>query len=233
MSKKVDKAVAFFSNLNYLSSNVNVNLRTAIVREILCEINGERIIDIGCGDGSVSLPYSNLNKLTLLDATDEMLIAAKKQMIFYCDKDREPSFVKADFMSYSFEAKYDVIICLGLFSHIEDPELMLRKIKTILSKSGRLLIQISDIDHRLYRRRNIGESEYGYSLNKVNKTDFLSLVKRLGYGVRGEHGYPLSTFPITLFPKTFQYNIRNRIRKSNIFKPFNSEYIFELVIEDV
>ena len=70
----------FFDNAQrYLNNNSeNINIRKLILGDMLKSINKDRILDVGCGDGSISIPLlDNDNQLTLLDFSHEMLKLAK------------------------------------------------------------------------------------------------------------------------------------------------------------
>ena len=62
----------YFQKLGY-----HVRVRIETVTEFLNAAKFDRILDIGCGDGSISLPLlTNENRLTLLDMSEGMLARA-------------------------------------------------------------------------------------------------------------------------------------------------------------
>ena len=63
----------------YLTGNYNISLRARIVKQLLGEISNYRILDLGCGDGTISLQFLAANNhITLVDLSDGMLQRAKR-----------------------------------------------------------------------------------------------------------------------------------------------------------
>jgi len=62
---------------NYLHKTFGVRVRSKIVNELLGNISNKNILDVGCGNGLISLKYAKVNKLTLVDISDKMLGLAK------------------------------------------------------------------------------------------------------------------------------------------------------------
>ena len=79
MGSRVENTTRFFSDPDlYLTKNHRVRLRSLIVKDLAGEIEGCRILDLGCGDGSISaqfLPAKNL--VTMVDLSAGMLERAK------------------------------------------------------------------------------------------------------------------------------------------------------------
>ena len=140
------------------------------------------------------------------------------------------TIINDDFMNYEFKCKYDYILCVGVFSHIKDPSIMLNKIHKILKKNGYLIIQISDRDHYRYKRSKEKFSGYGYPLNKTNRLELFYLLECHGFYIEQEEGYSWSFFPLNRLSQNFQFKVLNFLRKHNIFKRLNSEFIYKCSI---
>ena len=74
-------------------------------------------MDIGCGDGSLTLDYLKENKITFLDITPEMLDIVKTKI---SDEYFGNDILIYDINIFEFntENKYDIIICVGVYAHV-------------------------------------------------------------------------------------------------------------------
>jgi predicted TPR repeat methyltransferase len=83
MSTKIDEVKSLFESPQpYLERRrYNINIRAETVQYFLRNREFTRILDIGCGDGSVSIPLLNPQpELTLLDLSANMLSAAQSNI---------------------------------------------------------------------------------------------------------------------------------------------------------
>ena len=72
--KKKQRVVDFFSHVDkYVSNNPIIELRKRIFKEIIGDIKDSKILDVGCGDGSITMDFLKKNEVTFLDITKEML----------------------------------------------------------------------------------------------------------------------------------------------------------------
>jgi len=96
-----NKVEDFFNNKNtYLSGNPIIALRTDIVRFCIGEIKDKNILDIGCGNGELTLGYLKDNTITFLDLSSEMLLEVQKNIP--PDHKENARFVKGDFLKTDF-----------------------------------------------------------------------------------------------------------------------------------
>ena len=127
--------------------NYHVRTRARIVSEILGESRFPRILDIGCGDGSISLPLLGQGtNLTLLDMSEEMLAIASSRV-----PERFKEQVKTlngSFLQLELDPEgYDSILCLGVLAYIDSAKPLIEKLATLLRPGGRLLLECSDSGH--------------------------------------------------------------------------------------
>ena len=79
MNNKINNVKVFFNNPdNYLTNNTGISLRKIILKNILGDIKKKSILDIGCGDGTLSKNYLGNNIITFLDFSENMINVAKK-----------------------------------------------------------------------------------------------------------------------------------------------------------
>ncbi|HEY6841061.1 MAG TPA: class I SAM-dependent methyltransferase, partial [Chthoniobacterales bacterium] len=96
----------------YVTSQAfNIKIRVETIKEFTKNLKPENILDIGCGDGSLSVPlFSETNRLTFLDRSQGMLDLVSARLP-KGSADRV-SLLNMDFMDAQFgEQKFDLIIC--------------------------------------------------------------------------------------------------------------------------
>jgi len=105
--------------------------------------HGKLILDAGCGSGASSLhlahryPYSqfvgidsNMNRVEEAK-TDQKILGIKNVR-----------FVLADLMDPLGKVEYDIIFCIDVLEHIENDELAIKNLCSVLKLGGSLLIHI-------------------------------------------------------------------------------------------
>lgn len=131
----------------YLGRRADIRIRTESVKHFVGGKECSRILDIGCGDGSISLPLLNgNNSITLLDFSDSMLSIARSNIpVEHADRVR---LLAGDFMKADLQGQaYDLIICLGVLAHVDSPDKVIRKIASLLAPDGRLILEFTDARH--------------------------------------------------------------------------------------
>jgi 2-polyprenyl-3-methyl-5-hydroxy-6-metoxy-1,4-benzoquinol methylase len=130
---KNDKNLYKFFNLikNYLDLRLFKNiLKKLKKREIHC-------LDVGGGSGWISknliLADNRVKKVTVVD-----IVTPRKKVINYDDK---INFVKSKIENFKTKKKYDFILLLNLIEHVPNPDVILNKIRNLLSSEGVCLIK--------------------------------------------------------------------------------------------
>lgn len=93
---------------------------------------GDRIIDIGGGDGEL-LQYLNISKADILDISESGVLAATREGYRGVLADIEKEFPLK-------ENSYNTVLCFEVLEHLKDPSMTLKEIHYILEKDGTLLI---------------------------------------------------------------------------------------------
>ena len=94
------------------------------------------ILDIGCGVGELSI-FLNKNGCNVVGA-DISNTAINKAEILNKESNTNVKFIVGDI--YDINEKFDAIICKLVYAFIEDKNIFLEKVKSILNKSGRFVI---------------------------------------------------------------------------------------------
>jgi 2-polyprenyl-6-hydroxyphenyl methylase/3-demethylubiquinone-9 3-methyltransferase len=110
--------------------------RLEFIRDSAGGVDGKKLLDVGCGGGLAALPLAKMGAaVTAIDASSDNIEAAK----VYC-KDYA---VEVDFRCGLLEnmvGKYDIITCLEIVEHVEDPAFFLQSAVSLLNDGGVLII---------------------------------------------------------------------------------------------
>jgi 2-polyprenyl-3-methyl-5-hydroxy-6-metoxy-1,4-benzoquinol methylase len=151
MTSKVEQVRLTFEQPDtYLKRwRCNIKIRAETVQEFTRDAQFDRILDIGCGDGSISLPLlTPQNRLTLLDLSSTMLSFARSRIRPLLLKNVE--MINEDFMNVkSPRRSYDLILCLGVLAHVDSPSTLVAKMAELLTLDGSIIVETTDSGHFL------------------------------------------------------------------------------------
>lgn len=180
----------YFSRRGY-----DIRIRAETVRQMVRSRDGMRVLDIGSGDGSVSLPLlMPTSHVTMLDLSSKMLSLAEYKVPSHLRDHVE--FINDDFTNVEFAPQsFDVILCIGLLVHVVSPAELIAKIVGLLKPDGKLILECSDASHfssrffaHLYRVKSL--FRHGrYSLNAVSYTEVLHLLQSYGFSLQESYRY--------------------------------------------
>ena len=199
----------------YLTSTAfNIKIRVETILEFTRNLKPESILDIGCGDGSLSLPLlTESNHITFLDRSKSMLELVRSRIPKGC-ADRT-AFLNLDFTDAPLrEESFDLVICVGLMAYIADRRSIIRKIASVLRPGGTLIIECSDGEH-LYTRMN---RVYEALRVKLGRADFptvsrpaselTGLLEKCGLEQRDAFRYSLPPFALRrVLTQSASYNL--------------------------
>lgn len=203
MSAKIDQVKSLFETPEpYLKRRrFNINIRAETVQYFLRNREFTRILDVGCGDGSASIPLLAAQKsLTLLDLSENMLSIALSNVPPDLKQNVQP--VNQDFLSANLEPhSFDLIICLGLLAHVDSPNHVIDKIARLLSPNGIVIMQSTDSGGFLtrlgisYRRisETFGRMKYRYTL--ITKNQVIQMFAAYGLELSEIYRYSLPALP--------------------------------------
>ena len=196
---KTDKALKLFEIPNiYLTKRAHVEIRKKIVRNLLGEIRNASILDIGCGDGSISLQFSSeTNHLTLVDFSNSMLEIARKNVSV--EFETNVQIIHKNIDEYVSPLLFDIVLCIGVLAHVSDVEKTIEKTSRLLHPQGYYVVQITDFDSLMGKFSYFYNStriffDHGYSLNKIGFSNLLSITERHDLEFVKKTSYP-SFFP--------------------------------------
>jgi len=203
MSTKSDSVRSLFESPQpYLERRrYNINIRAETVQYFLRNRDFTRILDVGCGDGSVSIPLLNVRReLTLLDLSSNMLSIALSKVPPVLRNDVQA--INQEFLSANLAPRsFDVIICLGFLAHVDSPKAVIAKIAQLLRPNGIVIMQSTDssgLPSRLgilYRcvLEAFGRMNYRYTL--TNSAQVIEMFVGCGLKLSNIYRYSLPGLP--------------------------------------
>jgi ubiquinone/menaquinone biosynthesis C-methylase UbiE len=126
---------AFYSHENKFMYLINQRLRKGLYEryrltfEHCGDLTGARVLDIGCGTGRYSIECikRGAERVVGIDFAPSMVEFSRKmaQEMGVSDK---CEFICGDFLKYSFEEEFDVILALGFFDYVKQAGPVFEKI---------------------------------------------------------------------------------------------------------
>ena len=149
-ASQVERARTYFSEPDrHLGKRFSVEMRAQIARRLLGHLDGARLIDLGCGDGTISLQFTEARELTLIDVSENML--ARAQAALTPVTTTRAVLRLGDAFSMDLAPPYDVVLMIGLLAHVDSVDQALARAADLLVPGGRLVAQLTDADHPIAR----------------------------------------------------------------------------------
>jgi 2-polyprenyl-3-methyl-5-hydroxy-6-metoxy-1,4-benzoquinol methylase len=129
----------------------NIKLRVETIVAFLGKDKFQAVLDIGCGDGSLSLPLLDANtRITFLDQSQAMLQLVRSRVPL--ELSSRVQTINSNFMTSQLEAQtFDLILCVGVLAYVEQRRDFIAKIKASLKPGGVLIIECTDGPHFVNR----------------------------------------------------------------------------------
>lgn len=201
LGPRVDRVKSFFDQPFYLERSRRViAIRSMILQEFLGPIDDSRILDLGCGDGSLSIPLlRERNEVTMVDLSSRMLeIAASR--IPAEQRDRV-QLINMPLDEFEPSTRYDVVLCIGVLAHVPSIEGAIAKIAQCLKSGAVAVVEFAPNPGALaslflpyYAVRTLFSRDVqGYRTNRMSLERLLHIAASHGLTLRGKrrHSFPL------------------------------------------
>ena len=158
---------------------------------LTCELasgSGGRLLDCAAGTGEITcalLKSGRFNHATVVDISPGMLQSAK-QLLTSEVTNAELEFVQSDVFNFKLShSPFDLVLCLGLIAHTGRLDILLPHLKSMLTPSGRIILQTTLTDHlgtRMVRAlTSRGEqARRGYTISWFSRRDIAEACDRAG-----------------------------------------------------
>jgi 2-polyprenyl-3-methyl-5-hydroxy-6-metoxy-1,4-benzoquinol methylase len=184
----------FFTNrFCYLEKDFGIAVRGRIIAELLADLGpGTRLLDAGCGDGTISLPFIARGvEVTLFDASEGMLNRARANV---AAAGGNATLLQSKINDLDGLPQFDAILALGVFAYLDSVAATLRAFAEHLQPGGRVIVSMTDRD------RVIGRMQYAHAvlmrrwggdpihLNPLRASDLAELAAKVGLQVVASRG---------------------------------------------
>ena len=181
------------------ASGANFNFQQRLT--LACELgraSSGRLLDCAAGTGEITcalLKSGKFTHATIVDISVEMLQSAKELLTSQI-KNAEVDFIQSDVFNFKpSDARFDLILCLGLIAHTGRLDTLLPHLKSMLTRGGQIILQTTLIDHfgtRIVRalssRRELAQR--GYRISWFSERDITDACSNAGLQIlqKRQHG---------------------------------------------
>lgn len=229
-----DKVREFFNQPGYLkNSSDRISIRADIVKQFLGTRANVSILDIGCGDGSLSLPMlSESNSITLVDISENMIEKVGQRVPAALKSN--VTLINDSFELVSDDDRYDIVICVGVIAHVPNVSRLWGKIATVLKPGGLLVVETTPNPYPLgnlllpyyFIRRKLTGQAPGYAKNRLKVGDLLASATSIGLEQKAHvrYSFPLPGMSHWTHAMKMKYTLFTL--KNPLMSQLGSEHIF-------
>lgn len=223
-------AQSYFGEPDRYLKGTDLRTRSRIIRELVGELEGARILDVGCGDGTLSAQFLERgNRVTFVDFSEAMLERARAMVGTRSDA----TFRQGDLMSLSTGGDDDVVLCIGVLAHVPDVRSAVGRLAAIARPGGRVVLQYTDLEKGSALPLRIWSSlrealapEYRYRLQPTTGTLVTQSAREAGLVLLDERRYWLAP-PISrlVLSKEARHQFEELTLRSRVLSALGHEVI--------
>jgi 2-polyprenyl-3-methyl-5-hydroxy-6-metoxy-1,4-benzoquinol methylase len=165
----------------------------------------DRVLDIGCGNGAISLPLlPRCRRLTLLDLSLKMLDLACQRIP--SERSGDVELVNGDFLGANLEAEsFDLILCIGVLAHVDSAAAVIARVAQLAKPGSFVVLEFTDSFHFwglpvvLYQKLLKMLRPEPYALNRLKKATVLGLCRDNGLHESTLYRYGLAPLGFSKF----------------------------------
>ena len=176
----------------------DIQIRVETVQQFTKHLTVDRVLDIGCGDGSLSLPLLPRSKhLTLLDLSSKMLDLARRKIP--ADRCSDVELIHGGFIGSDLQPRsFDLILCVGVLAHVDNPAAVIAEVARLAKPGASIILEFTDSFHFwgipvvLYQKLLKLVRPEPYALNRLRRRQILGLCRdnKLGVSMLYRYGLP-------------------------------------------
>jgi SAM-dependent methyltransferase len=216
----------------HLSNGFATRVRATAVGEIAGALpEGAGIVDLGCGDATISAQFlGGTNRLTLVDLADAMLAASRRNVPESARQ--RVSYIRDDFLLRDFDRRFDLVLCVGVLAHVESVERAIRKVATLCAAGGRCVLEYTDcssalgrFQHAYTRAHRRVWSTPGYVTNRIAEGRIAELTAEAGLRKVDQIRYSLLLPGMRHLPDSWLAGYEEATLRNNFLARLGSEVI--------
>jgi SAM-dependent methyltransferase len=133
-------------------NNFTYRIIIQVLNKYIGSKKGLRILDYGCGAGTLSFYLSSLNHFVVgIDASKKAVEIARKSAKALNLQDKSTFYTLEETNWKNSDYKFDFIICIEVIEHVLKDVQLIRDLRSKLKKSGTLILSTPSINAPLYR----------------------------------------------------------------------------------
>jgi cyclopropane fatty-acyl-phospholipid synthase-like methyltransferase len=215
---------AFFETpQRYLHKTFGIRIRQELVQDFLGAEPLGHVLDLGCGDGSLSLPLApRAASLTLVDLSRAMLRLAEDAV----PPTVRPKvhFFRGDYATVRTTGRaYDVVLAIGLLAHVPAPAELFRVLSEAAVPGGRLLLQLSSATHPLVRLGHVLRRSR-YRLTRTTLPQVETWLREHGFAPVRVRRFGLQCPGMGRLPDRLLYRYEKRVLDSSLLSRLGTDY---------
>ena len=209
---------------NYLDKDYNVRVRRKIVAELVGVVSDKKILDVGCGNGKVSLQFAHTNYLTMVDASPVMLDLARKNTPNSI-QERVTHILSTLEDVLITEENYDIIIAMGILAHLNSWKRGVDILAKSIKRGGLAVIQISDSANPLVRNQLKPRGKRQHLLNKIEFESLIKTCEQAGLKLQTQKHYGFTVRGMGVLPNELLYWFTVATARLRLFRIISTEVI--------
>lgn len=114
-------------------------IEAQIVQRMIGPVAGKRVLDVGCGDGELSVRLAQLGaEVTGVDTDLDMLASARRRAV---QAGQAIELIEGDVRQLPLSNQtFDIVVAVTVLCFVSDPERVISEITRVLKADGRLII---------------------------------------------------------------------------------------------
>lgn len=148
-ASKADNVAELFNQTHkYLNPrSFDIRIRVETVQHFTMGRTFDNVLDIGCGDGSLSIPLlERSRRLTLVDLSKNMLQLAQSKIPV--ERASHVEALHGNIMEKCLPAhSFDLILCVGVLAHADSPGLLIAEIARLARPGALVILEFTDSYH--------------------------------------------------------------------------------------
>jgi ubiquinone/menaquinone biosynthesis C-methylase UbiE len=231
MENKTEIVKEYFNETDtYLKDNLEIPLRCTLIQKTFPNPENKSILDMGCGNGDITLPYIKNNKITFVDLSDKMLdIVRSKIPAEYAG---QAEFQNIDLDKFGVTKKYDHVFMIGVLAHVNSLSAAFSRLAGLMGGEGTLIIQFTNrknfasfMMRVIFKIKRIFGKGREYKMNYTSVRDITRELEKNKLKHYHKAVY-WSSFPgFGLLPKGMRKFIFYKVLNSRLLRPLGGEVI--------